>query len=111
MRRLLATLCIALLAAFAGYKVVFGPNGTLVYKSKKAELQRLQQEIEEQAARHERLESEVKALQTDPKAIEREAREKLGFVKPGEIVLVQPQPRHSESAVAQQVTPGPALPK
>jgi len=32
-------------------------------------------------------------LQSDPKAIEKEAREQLGYVKPGETVLVQRQPK------------------
>ena len=30
---------------------------------------------------------EVEALRSDPKAVERAAREELGFIKPGEIVL------------------------
>lgn len=110
MRRVLATLCIAALAAFAGYKVVFGANGTVVYKAKKTEYQKLQQDIEENNELHERLERQVKALQSDPRAIEREAREKLGFVKPGEIVLVQPARRdvRADSAVAQQLVPPPS---
>ena len=45
MRRVLATMFIALLAAGAGYKVIYGPNGTIVYKAKKAEYERLRQEI------------------------------------------------------------------
>jgi cell division protein FtsB len=99
---------------FAGYRVVFGPNGTIVYKAKQAEYQKLQREIDEQNELHKSLEDQVRALQGDPRAIEREAREKLGFVKPGEIVLVQPQLKHdprADSSMAQQVTPAPALPK
>ena len=34
-----------------------------------------------------RLRREVKALQDDPAAIERAAREELGFIKPGELVF------------------------
>ncbi len=33
------------------------------------------------------LSHEIQALRTDPAALERAAREELGFVKPGEIVL------------------------
>jgi cell division protein FtsB len=31
---------------------------------------------------------EIEALRSDPKALERAAREELGFVKPGEVVLI-----------------------
>jgi cell division protein FtsB len=34
-----------------------------------------------------RLAGEIEALRRDPKALERAAREELGFVKPGEIVV------------------------
>jgi cell division protein FtsB len=103
-RRVLMTLCLAGLIAAAGYKVVYGPNGMIVYKAKRAEYQRLQQQIAEENQRHQELQDRVKALQSDPKAIEREAREQLGYVRPGERVLVQRQPRldsRSAPAVAQ----------
>jgi cell division protein FtsB len=93
MRRVLATLVIALLAAAAGYKVIYGSNGTIVYKAKKAEYQRLQQEIADETQRQQELQEKVKALQSDPKAIEKEAREQLGYVRQGETVLVQRPPR------------------
>lgn len=104
MRRVLATLCIALLAVAAGYKVVYGRNGMIVYKAKRAEYQQLQQEIADENQRHQDLEDRVRALQSDPKAIEKEAREQLGYVRPGEKVLVQRPPRvdvHPAAAVAQ----------
>jgi len=93
MRRIMATLCIAVLAVFAGYRVVFGANGMMVYKAKRAEYLRLQQDLADQNQRHQELQNQVKALQSDPRAIEREAREQLGYVKPGETVLVQRQPK------------------
>jgi cell division protein FtsB len=93
MRRVLATLVIALLAAAAGYKVIYGSNGTIVYKAKKAEYERLRQDIVDQTQRQHELEERVKALQSDPKAIEKEAREQLGYVRPGEKILVQRPPR------------------
>ncbi len=93
MRRVLATLVIALLAAGAGYKVIYGPNGTIVYKAKKAEYKHLQQEIADETQRQQELQDKVKALQSDPKAIEKEAREQLGYVRQGETVLVQRPPR------------------
>lgn len=93
MRRVLATLIIALLAVAAGYKVVYGPNGTIVYKAKRAEYERLRQEIADENQRQHELQEKVKSLQSDPRAIEKEAREQLGYVRPGERILVQRPPR------------------
>ncbi len=92
MRRLLATLFIAALAVLIGYKVIFGANGMKVYEDKRAEAVRLQQQIEDEKNVNEQLQRRVDSLQReDPNAIEKEAREQLGYVKPGEIILVEPQ--------------------
>jgi cell division protein FtsB len=98
MRRLLATICIALLAVLIGYKVVFGANGMKVWQAKRAEVQRLQSEIDQKQMEQQLLQHEVDALQRgDANVIEKEAREQLGYVKPGEVVLYQqknkPDPR------------------
>ena len=93
MRRILATGLVALLTLFAAYKVVFGANGIKVYGAKRAENQKLQQEIEQEKTRNGRLRQQVRELQEgDASAIEKAARDQ-GFVKPGEVVLVEPQPK------------------
>jgi cell division protein FtsB len=105
-RRIVATLCIGVLAVLIGYKVVFGANGTVEWRSKRAEFQRLQSEIDKATLEHQALESRVKKLQSDPNTIIKEAREKLGFVMPGEVVLVQPQPKaeaRNTTAVAENL--------
>jgi len=90
MRRVVATICIALLAGFVGYKVIFGANGMKVWQSKHSEIERLQQEIDAETRIHEELEHRVDLLQrADPGTIEKEAREQLGLVRPGEHVLYQ----------------------
>ena len=55
MRRILATLCIAVLAVLIGYKVVFGANGTVEWRAKRAEYQRLQHEIDVDNQLHQEL--------------------------------------------------------
>ena len=105
-RRVVATLCVGVLAVLIGYKVVVGANGTMEWRAKRAEYHRLQQEIDKAKLEHEQLEDRVKKLQTDPSTIVKEAREKLGYVMPGEIVLVQPQPKidlRTSSAIAQNL--------
>lgn len=105
MRRVLATLCIAVLAVLIGYKVVFGENGMKVWQTKRAEIQRLQQDIDRAQQEHDQLQHEVDGLQNgDRSMIEKEAREQLGFVKPGEIVLFQQKARmESKPAVADNI--------
>jgi cell division protein FtsB len=93
MRRVLATLCIGALAVLVGYKAIFGPNGMMVYRDKKAQYQNLQQEIEREQAENERLQRQVNLLQTDRNTIVKEARTQLGYVMPGDIVLLEPQPK------------------
>jgi cell division protein FtsB len=106
MRRVLATLWIGVLAVLIGYKVVFGANGTIEWRAKRAEYLRLQQDIGKATLEHQELENNVKKLQSDPNAIVKEARERLGYVMPGEIVLVQPQPKadvRANSALAENL--------
>jgi cell division protein FtsB len=91
--RIMATVCVGLLAVLIGYKVVFGANGTVEWRAKRVEYQHLQQEIQKATIEHQELEIRVKKLQSDPNTIVKEAREKLGYVMPGEVVLVQPQTR------------------
>jgi cell division protein FtsB len=100
MRRVLATLCIGVLAVFIGYKVIFGANGMKVYEGKRAEAVRLQQQIDHEKVINEQLQHRVDGLQrVDPNAIEKEAREQLGYVKPSEVVLVERQPRADSKRV------------
>ena len=106
MRRVLATLCIGVLAALIAYKVVFGANGTVEWRAKRAEYQKVQHEIEVDNQVHQDLQTRVRKLQSDRDTIIKEAREKLGYVMPGEIVLVQPQPKadaRTSTAVAQNL--------
>jgi cell division protein FtsB len=92
-RRILATLCIGVLAVLIAYKVVFGANGTVEWRAKRSEYQRLQHEIDADNQVHQELETRVIKLQNDRDTIIKEAREKLGYLMPGEVVLVQPQPK------------------
>ena len=107
--RFLAFVGLACLVVLVGYKVVFGANGTVEWRAKRAEYQRLQNEIVKANQQHQELEDRVKKLQRDPNAIVKEARERLGYVMPGEVILVQPQ-RKAEvrsSSMAESI-PAPA---
>jgi cell division protein FtsB len=53
----------------------------------RAENLRLETELQKESEKSKELQSEIAALQNDPKAVERLAREKLGYAKPDETVV------------------------
>ncbi len=90
MRRVLATLCLAVLSVLIGYKVVFGANGMKVWEGKKTQASELQEQIDHMREEQEKLQRHVDGLRRgDAPVIEKEAREQLGFVKRGEVVLFE----------------------
>jgi len=64
----------------------------IVYKQKRAEYEALQKQIAQVEQENERYTLQVQGLKSDQKAIEKEAREQLGYAKPGEYVYVPPAP-------------------
>ena len=76
---------IALIALAVGS--VFGDRGILNLLQKRREVDTLRAELEELRQENARLSAEVVALQTDPRAIERLAREELGLARPDETVF------------------------
>ena len=99
-RRRLATGGVALLAVSLFLHVMFGANGMVVYRSKRTERQKLQAEIDKLQKENNLYVDQIRALRSDPKAIEKEAREQLHYARPGEVVYVAPAPtrRLSNSA-------------
>ena len=69
---------------------MFGANGMVVYRQKRAELQALRNEVERLQKENGQYVNQIKALKTDPAAIEKEAREQLHYTRPGEVILVGP---------------------
>jgi len=91
-RRRLATGAVLLLTAWMFIHVMFGDNGMVIYRQKKADIHRLELEINALQQENQRYTEEIKALKSDPKAIEKEAREQLHYARPGEVVYVTPNP-------------------
>jgi cell division protein FtsB len=91
-RRHIATGAVALLTIWFFVHVMFGANGMVVYRQKKAEYQSLQKEIGDLSQENARHTQQIKSLETDPKAIEKEAREQLHYTRPGEVIYVPPAP-------------------
>lgn len=92
-RRRLATGSVGVLVLMLGVHVLFGDNGLIAYQKKRAEYKALDAEILRLQEENKRINSHIKALRTDPKAIEKEAREQLRYARPGEVVYTLPQPK------------------
>jgi cell division protein FtsB len=90
LRRRLATIIVAVFAALLFGHVMFGANGMIVYKQKRAEYDSLQKKIVLEQKDNELYTQQIHALETDVKAIEKEAREQLHYARPGEVVYVPP---------------------
>ena len=99
-RRKLATAGVALLTVMLAMHVVFGDNGMVVYQKKKAEYRTLQQEVEKLQKDNQAVSEQIRALKTNPEAIEREAREQLRYARPGEVVYLLPNEKPAEAPSA-----------
>ena len=92
LRRRIATVAVTLVAASLFVHVVFGANGMVVYKQKRAEYEALRNQNIQMQEENDRYTRQIQGLKSDQKAIEKEAREQLGYAKPGEYVYVAPTP-------------------
>ena len=97
-RRRLATAAVCIITVWLFVHVTFGANGMVVYREKRADYHRLQKEIDSLQNENDRYTGQIKDLKTDPRAIEKEAREQLHYTRPGEVIYVAPAPSQSQSS-------------
>lgn len=71
---------------------MFGANGMVVYRQKRAEMQTLRSEVDRLQQENSQYADRIKSLKSDPAAIEKEAREQLHYTRPREFVYVAPDP-------------------
>ncbi len=93
-RLVIALLVIAVLLVIAGwYLPLIRQNERM-----RQEVQRLDTQTQKENESARQLKASIDALRNDPKAVERLAREQLGFAKPGETVV------HFEAATTNATT-------
>ena len=90
--RRVGTVAAMMLAVVLLLHAMFGANGMVVYQQKRGERLALQSEVERLQKENDQYVDRIKALKTDHRAIEREAREQLHYTRPGEYVYVAPEP-------------------
>jgi cell division protein FtsB len=90
-RRRAATVATASLALVMAYGVIFGHNGLTAFAHKREEAKVLQQQMQQLQKENERLHEHIDHLQSDPDAIEHEAREELHYTRAGEVIYTLPK--------------------
>ena len=98
MRRRIATGAVVAAALFFGYHAFFGENGVNIYEQKRAEGRVLTKHIADLEQQNTRLQQQVKELKTDPDAIEHEARERLHYARPGEVIWTEDEPQGQQKS-------------
>ena len=66
---------------------IFGTHGLIAMRRSQQEASQVQKEISQIDEENRQLEERVKALKSDPDAIERIAREEMGLARPGEYIF------------------------
>lgn len=100
MRRKMATVAVLVLASWLFAHATFGDNGIMAYNKKHADFIRLTAENERVKKENDAYTQHIDSLRSDKKAIEKEAREVLHYVRPGEIVYVSPAPANPNRPAA-----------
>ena len=75
---------------------VFGTHGFLAMRRTQNEIRKVQADLDKLSKENEALEQEVKDLKSDPKMIEKIARDDLGLARPGEVIIRIPQGQRLE---------------
>ena len=88
LKRKALSLALFLILAASALNALFGDRGLLELLKVRGKIESLDQEIAMLRAENRRILAEVRSLKTSPLAVERLARENLGLVKPGEVVLL-----------------------
>jgi cell division protein FtsB len=70
---------------------VFGAHGFIAMRRTQSEIERVRKDIDRLNSENIQLGQKVRALKTDPHAIEQIAREELQRAKPGEVIIRIPQ--------------------
>ena len=78
---ILVVVCIVLLV-----HEILGAHGFMALRQEKKEIESLREQIRQLKDENAQLDKRIKALQSDPKAIERQARENMGLAFPSDII-------------------------
>ncbi|MGB8472664.1 MAG: septum formation initiator family protein [Candidatus Acidiferrum sp.] len=75
---------------------IFGTHGYLEMRRTQNEIKKVQANLEQLSKENAALDEETKALKSDPRLIEKIARDDLGLARPGEIIIRIPQAQQQQ---------------
>jgi cell division protein FtsB len=81
---------------------IFGTHGYLAMRHTQQKIKKVKTEIDQLNKENLQLEEEVKDLKSDPRKIEKIARDELGLARPGEVIIKIPQSQQIPQASAVQ---------
>jgi cell division protein FtsB len=70
---------------------VFGPHGFIAMRRTQKEIDQIREQIVKMNDQNKSLTEQVSSLKSDPKSIERIAREEMGLARPGEMIFKIPE--------------------
>lgn len=79
------------LAAWMMWHVINGQHGLSVWHQNHTQERELKKQIDDVQLENAQLRKQIDRLKSDPDAIEHEAREKLHYAKPGEVIYALPE--------------------
>jgi cell division protein FtsB len=91
MLRRFGIVALVILCAVLIMNEIFGDHGLLALRRERRQYESLQKQVQDLQQENLRLQKEVNALKSDPKAIEKQAREGLHLARPGETIYVLPE--------------------
>jgi cell division protein FtsB len=97
-RRRIGTVAAAVFAVLLAWHVVSGRNGLTSWQQKRVDDKSLAKEIEQLSAENARISQHVDRLRSDPGAIEHEARLRLRYARPNEVIYTLPEAPKSAPA-------------
>ena len=71
---------------------IFGTHGFLAMRRTQKEIEQIRDQIGKVNDENKSLAEQVNSLKSDPKSIERIAREEMGLARPGELIFKLPDP-------------------
>ncbi len=100
--RPIGTVLAVLLAGLLCWHVVYGKDGIAFWQKKRAEDRELKKQIDRYQQENTQLRDRIQHLQSDPDAIQHQAREELHYARPGEVIYTLPPPPQGQSPAPPQ---------
>lgn len=86
---------------------VFGAHGLVAMRRSKNQIQAVQAQIQQLDQENQELQQRIHSLKTDPAAIEKIARDRMGLARPGEMIFQIPDSPNSHTPKSSNPVPNP----